>query len=77
MKIILLLIKEIQILNCPLFSTASVSFITRPQRMIMWLEMEMFIQRNAKIIYEKRVLLDAMRVCATKENISGTFRYFL
>jgi len=41
--------------------------------MIMWLETEMFIHNNAKIIYEQSVLLDAMRVCAQKENISSTF----
>jgi hypothetical protein len=41
--------------------------------MIMWLETEMFIQHNAKIIYEKRVLLDAMCDCGPKENIYSTF----
>jgi hypothetical protein len=41
--------------------------------MIMWLETEMFIQHNAKIIYEKHVLLEVMCVCGPKENISSTF----
>jgi hypothetical protein len=40
--------------------------------MIICLETAIFFQYKAKIIYE-RVLLDAMRVCAPKENISSTF----
>ena len=34
---------------------------------------DMFIHHNAKINYEERALLEAMRVCAQKENISSTF----
>ena len=40
--------------------------------MITWIETAIFFQHNAKIIWE-RVLLDAMCVCAPKENISSTF----
>jgi len=41
--------------------------------MILWPETEMFIHHKARIFYEERVMLDAMLVCAQKENISSTF----